>query len=108
MKKSLKGKSQIGDAMAQLLKTGTKKYTKEQLKDKLDALKSSINFGFGGQSLSVNVNTYKNNFAEVMGILKDILTDSTFPQEELTKSIKEYNTYRIIFERSSDIGLHRD
>ncbi|AQW90364.1 M16 family metallopeptidase [Elizabethkingia anophelis] len=91
--KSLKGKSQIGDAMAQLLKTGTKKYTKEQLKDKLDALKSSINFGFGGQSLSVNVNTYKSNFAEVMGILKDILTDSTFPQEELTKSIKEYNTY---------------
>ena len=39
------------------IKTGTKKYTKEQLNDKLDALKSNIGFGFGGQSLSVNVNT---------------------------------------------------
>ena len=46
MKKSLKGKSQIGDAMAQLLKTGTKNTLKSSLKDKLDALKSSINFGF--------------------------------------------------------------
>ncbi|AJW65175.1 Protease 3 precursor [Elizabethkingia miricola] len=90
--KSLKGKAQIGNMMAQLLKTGTKKYTKEQLKDKLDALKSSINFGYGGQSLSVNVNTYRNNFAEVMGILKDILSNSIFLQDELTKSITEYNT----------------
>ncbi|KFC33393.1 peptidase M16 [Elizabethkingia anophelis] len=89
---SLKTKSQIGSLMAQLLKTGTKKYTKEQLKDKLDALKSNIGFGFGGQSLFVNVNTYKSNFVEVMGILKDILANATFPQEELTKSITEYNT----------------
>ncbi|ATL43442.1 pitrilysin family protein [Elizabethkingia sp. HX WHF] len=89
---SLKGKAQIGSIMAQLLKTGTKKYTKEQLNDKLDALKSNIGFGFGGQSLSVNVNTYKSNFVEVMGILKEILTNATFPQEELAKSITEYNT----------------
>ncbi|MCT3704344.1 insulinase family protein [Elizabethkingia anophelis] len=89
---SLKGKSQVGNVMAQLLKAGTKNYTNEQLKDKLDALKSSINFGFGEQSLSVNINTYKKNFVEVMGILKEILFNSIFPQDELAKSINEYNT----------------
>ena len=36
---------------------------------------------------------YKSNFVEVMGILKEILTNATFPQEELAKSITaEYNT----------------
>ena len=90
---TLKGKSAAADLMAQLMMSGTSKYTKEQLKDKLDQLKSSIYFGYGGQNLNVNVSTYKKNFKEVMGILKDVLTNVNFPQEELTKTVKENNAY---------------
>ncbi|WP_291141591.1 M16 family metallopeptidase [Flavobacterium sp. UBA7680] len=91
--KDLTGKSDIAGILAQLLKTGTKTQTKEQIQDKLDQLKSSINFNFSTQTLSVSVNTYKEHFKEVMGILADLLANSTFPENELTKTISEYNTY---------------
>ncbi|MDR6761705.1 zinc protease [Flavobacterium sp. 2755] len=91
--KDLTGKSDIAGILAQLLKTGTKTQTKEQIQDKLDQLKSSINFNFTTQTLSVSVNTYKEHFKEVMGILADLLANSTFPENELTKTISEYNTY---------------
>ena len=91
--KDLTDKSDIAGILAQLLKTGTKTQSKEQIQDRLDQLKSSISFNFSRQTLSVNINTYKENFKEVMGILADLLTNSTFPENELTKTISEYNTY---------------
>ncbi|WP_428231670.1 M16 family metallopeptidase [Flavobacterium sp.] len=91
--KDLKGKTDTGTILAQLLKTGTKTKTKEQISDRLDQLKSSLYFGYSGQTLSININTYKESFIEVMEILRDLLFNSTFPQNELTKTISEYNTY---------------
>ncbi|RUT71699.1 insulinase family protein [Flavobacterium cupreum] len=91
--KELAGKTNTGGILAQLLKTGTKTRTKEQIQDRLDQLKSSVNFGFSGQTLSVNISTYKESFKEVMDILNDLLVNSTFPENELTKTITEYNTY---------------
>lgn len=91
--KDLAGKSDVGSIMAQLLKTGTTTRSKEQIQDRLDQLKSSVNFNFNGQTLSVYVSTYKENFKEVMAILEDLLLNSTFPENELTKTIAEYNTY---------------
>ncbi|MCV2487268.1 insulinase family protein [Flavobacterium sp. SH_e] len=91
--KDLEGKSNVGVILAELLKTGTKTKSKEQIQDRLDQLKSSIYFGFSQQTLSVYVTTYKESFKEVMGILEDLLLNSTFPQNELTKTISDYNTY---------------
>jgi zinc protease len=91
--KDLDGKADVGGILAQLLKTGTKTRTKEQIQDQLDQLKSSVNFGFSEQVLSVNINTYKENFKDVMAILGDLLVNSTFPENELQKTITEYNTY---------------
>ncbi|MCC9019102.1 MULTISPECIES: pitrilysin family protein [Flavobacterium] len=91
--KDLSGKSDVGAILAQLLKTGTTTRTKEQITDRLDLLKSSLSFGFSGQTLTVSVSTYKESFKEVMEILGDLLTNATFPQNELTKTISEYNTY---------------
>ena len=91
--KDLSGKSDVGAILAQLLKTGTTTRTKEQISDRLDLLKSSLSFGFSGQTLTVNVSTYKESFKEVMEILGDLLTNAIFPQNELTKTISEYNTY---------------
>jgi len=91
--KDLAGKTDTGSILAQLLKTGTKTKTKEQISDRLDQLKSSLYFNYSGQTLVINVNTYKESFKEVMEILGDLLVNSTFPQNELTKTINEYNTY---------------
>ncbi|KIA89715.1 M16 family metallopeptidase [Kaistella jeonii] len=90
--KDLAGKNTIGDLTADLLKAGTKTKTKEQIQDKLDQLKSSIDTRISGQNLFISLSTYKNNYPEVMDILKDMLANSTFPQNELTKTISEYTT----------------
>jgi len=91
--KDLSGKSDVGSLMAQVLKTGTKSHTKEQIQDMLDGWKSNVNFGFSGQTLFVNFSTYKENLPKVMGLIKEILTESTFPDAELAKTVSEYNTY---------------
>ena len=79
--------------MAQVLKTGTKSHTKEQIQDMLDQWKSNVNFGYGGQTFFVNFSTYKESLPKVMDLIKEILTESTFPEAELAKTINEYNTY---------------
>ncbi|WP_312760901.1 pitrilysin family protein [Epilithonimonas sp.] len=91
--KDLNGKSDVGSLMAQVLKTGTKTHTKEQIQDMLDQWKSNINFGFSGQTLFVNFSTYKDSLPKVTALIKEILTESTFPEAELAKTINEYNTY---------------
>jgi len=91
--KDLTGKSDVGALMAQVLKTGTKSHTKEQIQDMLDEWKSNINFGFSGQTLFVNFSTYKESLQKVTSLIKEILTESTFPEAELVKTVNEYNTY---------------
>ncbi|MBL1219238.1 insulinase family protein [Chryseobacterium sp. L7] len=91
--KDLNGKAQIGALMAQVMKTGTKSHTKEQIQDMLDTWKSSINFSFSGQTLYANVSTYKEHLPKVMDLMKEVLTESNFPEAELAKTINEYNTY---------------
>lgn len=91
--KDLSGKAQIGGLMAQVMKTGTKSHTKEQIQDMLDQWKSNINFSFSGQTLYANVSTYKEHLPKVMDLMKEILTQSSFPEAELAKTINEYNTY---------------
>lgn len=91
--KDLSGNSHVGSLMAQVLKTGTKSHTKEQIQDMLDQWKSNVNFGFGGQTFYVNISTYKENLPKVMGLVKEILTESNFPEAELAKTVNEYNTY---------------
>ena len=91
--KDLTGKSDVGSLMAQVLKTGTKSHTKEQIQDMLDEWKSNINFGFSGQTLFVNFSTYKESLPKVTSLIKEILTESTFPEAELVKTVNEYNTY---------------
>lgn len=91
--KDLQGKSAVASMTASLLKSGTKTRTKEQIQDQLDQMKSSLNFYTSGQNLMVQFSTYKNDFPKVMAIMQDILANSTFPENELTKTIAENNTY---------------
>lgn len=90
--KDLAGKNSIANLTAELLKAGTKTKTKEQIQDKLDQLKSSIDTRINGQNLFITIETYKNSYEEVMDVLKDLLSNSTFPQNELTKTVAEYTT----------------
>ncbi len=89
----LANKQEIGQLTADLLKAGTKTMSKEQIKDRLNELKSSINFSFSGQTLNINVSTYKNSLDETMKIVKDLINNPVFPEAELQKTVNEYVTY---------------
>lgn len=91
--KDLEGKDAVASITAALLKSGTKTRTKEQIQDDLDQMKSSVNAYVYGQNLVINVNTYKQYYPKVMAIVQDILTNSTFPENELTKTVTETNTW---------------
>lgn len=91
--KDLQGKSTISIMTASLLKTGTKTRTKEQIQDQLDQMKSNINFGVYNQSFFITISTYKQYYPKVMEILHDVLTNSTFPESELIKSVAAFNIW---------------
>ena len=91
--KDLEGKREIGGLTAGLLTAGTKTKTKEQIKDELDGMKSSIYSYLSGQDLIISVSTYKDSFPKVMAILQDMLSNASFPENELSKTILENKTY---------------
>ncbi len=90
---SLSGKNEVKSVLASLLKAGTATKTKEQIQDELDQLKSQISVGFAGQALVINVSSYEDQFEPTMNLLKDILTNATFPEAEFSKTIEENRTY---------------
>lgn len=90
--KALEGKRETAYIMSRMLKAGTKSHTKEQIQDKLDATMSQIGFGFGGQSLYINLSTYQEHLQSTFDLLGELLTESTFPQEELEKAIINVKT----------------
>lgn len=89
----LLGKGFTGSLFASLLKSGTQTRTKEQIQDQLDQMKSSLYFRSYGQNLYLNVSTYKQHLPKVMELIQDMLANSTFPQNELEKTVAETNTW---------------
>lgn len=81
----LKGKQFIADLMSSMFLNGTKTMNKEQIQDFLDKKKSSVFFYWFGQSLFGEVETYQENFDEVMDLISQMLTESVFPENELEK-----------------------
>lgn len=86
---SMAGKRETAAMMAGLLKAGTRTYTKEQLQDRLDSMKSSIDFYWSGQSLYIQMNTYEVSLEPVMALVKECLYNAAFPANELEKSKAE-------------------
>ena len=89
---SLAGKNEVKSLLGSLLKAGTSTRTKEQIQDELDQLRSQISIGFGTQTLMVNVSSYEEQFPQVMTLLRDLLTNATFPEAEFKKTVDENKT----------------
>ncbi|WP_353160966.1 pitrilysin family protein [Myroides odoratus] len=91
--KDLHNKQYIGSLAASMLTAGTKTLSKQEIKDKLDLLKSNVSIRFAGQNIMISVSSYRNTIKETMDILNDVLKNPVFPESELTKIKLEYTTY---------------
>ncbi len=88
----LKNKQYIGSLTAALLTAGTSTLNKQEIKDQLDALKSTISIRFSNQNISISVSSYRSTIEKTMDILNDVLKNPTFPESELNKLKLEYTT----------------
>jgi zinc protease len=86
---SLKGKSMAAQFAGSMLDKGTKNYTRQQLKDKMDALKANISVFGGTSSAGVRITTERKNLAEAIELAGEILKNPIFPAEEFEKLREE-------------------
>jgi len=86
---SLKGKGLAAQFAARMLDKGTESMTRQEIQDKLDALKGRMRI-FGGMSgATVRIETTNENLANVMDLAGEILRKPTFPVEEFEKLKEE-------------------
>lgn len=79
---NLKGKSTISNFTASMLDKGTTTRTRQQIKDEFDKLKARVGFYGGGGSVSVNIQTTKENLNPVLNLVTEILKQPAFPEKE--------------------------
>jgi zinc protease len=80
--KSLMNRSDAGDFAGQLLMRGTKKKTRQQIKDELDRLKAQGNIFGGSTGAGASMTTTRQNLPEVMKLMAEILKEPAFLQSE--------------------------
>ncbi len=98
--KSLVGKESISQATASLLNKGTTSRSRQQIKDELDKLKARLNVYGSGSTVTLSIQTTRENLSPVLKIAKDILKNPVFPEKEL----EEYRNEELagIEEQKSD------
>lgn len=87
-------KDKQGTAMltAALLKSGTPELTYKEITERLDRLGASLNGSSGLNDFDSNVFAVglKENFAEVLKIFADVITNPVFPESEVTQYVGRY------------------
>ncbi|MEO8035109.1 MAG: pitrilysin family protein, partial [Acidobacteriota bacterium] len=80
---SLMNRSTAAEAAAALLNRGTAKHTRQQLKDEFDRLKARVNINGGPTSVTIGVETTRENLPAVMALISEMLKEPSFPASEL-------------------------
>ncbi len=86
---TLQGKADIGDFTASMLDKGTKHFTRQQIEDKLDALKARMMIWGGASNVNVRIETEHKYLPQVLDLISEILQQPTFPEEEFEKLKEE-------------------
>ncbi|MGA1325532.1 MAG: M16 family metallopeptidase [Rubrivivax sp.] len=72
---SLRGQGSTADLMTALLERGTATMTRQQVQDKLDALRGDLSFGFGMGVLNVGFEARRDTLHEVLGLALALLRE---------------------------------
>lgn len=87
--KSLFGNRSVSGFTAGMLMRGSKKYTREQLQIELDRLRTKLGVSGEGQVVSVGVETVRKNLPQVLTLMREILREPAFPQQEFEQLRKQ-------------------
>ncbi|MBI2804562.1 MAG: insulinase family protein [Planctomycetes bacterium] len=82
---SLVGNEFAAAALGTMLVRGTKNRSRQQIVEQLDILKSSLNLTSGLGVLNVTWDTKRGQHDKVLGLIREILREPTFPAAELAE-----------------------
>jgi len=91
-KESLTGIGMTDNLTAAMLMRGSENLDRQAIKDKLDGMKSSVNIGGGGNTISVSINSTKEYLAAVLAIVEDVLKNPAFNETEFSNLKTEMKT----------------
>jgi zinc protease len=80
---SLRNTDGASSLTAQMLMRGTKSHTRQQIQDELDRLQSQLSISGSGGTVSLNVQSTRENLAAVLELGLEVLRDPAFPEAEL-------------------------
>jgi len=81
----LMNKGSVAGYTARMLNKGTKNNSRQDIEDKLSAIKSSVNINGSNGRVNVNINTTEDHLMEALAIMTDMLKNPVFDATELEK-----------------------
>lgn len=84
--KLLTGLNQTAGFVNALMMMGTAKRNRQQIKEDLDRLRSTISFDVGTSSVGLSITSTRQNLIETLKIANEILKEPLFPQDEFDKA----------------------
>lgn len=78
---NLKNQALASEVAAQMLTRGTARMSRQQIQDRLDALKAELHVGGGSGVLSVSVMTTRDNLPATIALVTELLKQASFPAQ---------------------------
>ena len=79
--KSLRNQALASEVAAQMLTRGTAQMSRQQIQDRLDALKAELHVGGGSGALSMSVMTTRENLPATIELMTELLKQPSFPAQ---------------------------
>ncbi|SEQ88690.1 M16 family metallopeptidase [Neolewinella agarilytica] len=86
---ALRGRAAAASFTGRMLMMGTDEMSRQDIQDKFDALKARVRIYGGVNSTGFSVETERDNLAEVIKLVGEIMRNPSFPEEEFAKMKKE-------------------
>jgi len=80
---TLSGTNDLPSFVAELLDKGTATLSRQQVQDRLDALKTELSVSGSGGAVSIGLQTRREHLAEAVALVADLLRHPAFPEDAL-------------------------
>jgi zinc protease len=85
----LMNKGTVASIVGQMLTRGTAKRTRQEIRDEFDRLKSQVGVSGGPTGANVNITSTRENLAETIKLVAEILKEASFPEAEFDQLKRE-------------------
>lgn len=89
---AMKRQRSVSEAVASLLHHGTTKMSRQEIQDRYNALRASVDVNGGGNTVVVSMSTVKEHLPALVETVLHVLREANFPDESIEEYRKQMNT----------------